>query len=297
MRTRFAPAPTGYLHLGHVANALTVWGEARARGASVLLRIEDHDRQRCRPEYEAALLEDLEWLGFVPDLAPPAVFRRGPTPYRQSDNGAAYVAAVAQLEAAGHQVYACDCSRRRLLARSGAAEASDIEIPYDGYCRDRGLSHGSGRALRVRLPDGVERFDDLRLGPQVQEPAAQCGDLMLRDRLGNWTYQFAVVVDDRDQGVDLVIRGMDLLASTGRQRALARLLGVVDPPRVLHHALLRKPGGAKLSKSDHDTSVRDLRALGRTPADLFGLALQGLGSEDPGSLPLEEALGRAASPA
>lgn len=297
MRTRFAPAPTGYLHLGHVANALAVWGEARARGAAVLLRIEDHDRQRCRPEYEAALLEDLEWLGFVPDIAPPAVFRGGPTPYRQSDNGPAYLAALAQLEAAGHRVYACDCSRRRLLARRGGVEASDTEIPYDGYCRERGLSHGPGRALRVRLPERTERFDDLRLGPQAQDPSAQCGDLVLRDRLGNWTYQFAVVVDDRDQGVDLVIRGMDLLASTGRQRALARLLGVTDPPRVLHHALLRKPGGAKLSKADHDTSVRDLRALGRTPADLFGLALHGLGMHGGCPLPLQEALNLFSSPA
>ncbi|MBK7925900.1 MAG: hypothetical protein IPJ95_20050 [Gemmatimonadetes bacterium] len=297
MRTRFAPAPTGYLHLGHVANALTVWGEARARGAEVLLRIEDHDRQRCRPGYEAALLEDLEWLGFVPDIAPPAVFRRGPTPYRQSDNGPAYLAALAQLEAAGHRVYACDCSRQDVMARAPAVVSADIEVPYDGYCRDRGLSHGPGRATRVLLRPGVVRFHDLRLGTQHQEPAAQCGDLTLRDRLGNWTYQFAVVVDDRDQGVDLVIRGMDLLASTGRQRALARLLGVANPPRVLHHPLLRKPGGAKLSKSDHDTSVRDLREQGRSPADLFGLALHGLGRPGPGALPLEDALGLFSPPA
>ncbi len=296
MRTRFAPAPTGYLHLGHVANALTVWGEARARGAEVLLRIEDHDRQRCRPAYEAALLEDLEWLGFVPDIAPPEVFRRGPTPYRQSDNGAAYLAALAQLEAAGQQVYACDCSRQQLLARTGGAAARDLEIPYDGYCRERGLSHGPGRALRVRLPAGTEYFDDLRLGPQAQDPATQCGDLPLRDRLGNWTYQFAVVVDDRDQGVDLVIRGVDLLASTGRQRVLARMLGVTMPPQVLHHPLIRKPGGAKLSKSDHDTSVRDLRAQGRTPAELIGLALDGLGIPGRCSLPLQEALRLFSSP-
>jgi glutamyl/glutaminyl-tRNA synthetase len=296
MRTRFAPAPTGYLHLGHVANALTVWGEARARGAEVLLRIEDHDRQRCRPGYEAALLEDLEWLGFVPDLAPPAVFRRGPTPYRQSDNGPAYLAALAQLEAAGHRVYACDCSRQDVMARAPAVVSADIEVPYDGYCRDRGLSHGPGRATRVLLRPGVVRFHDLRLGTQHQEPAAQCGDLMLRDRLGNWTYQFAVVTDDRDQGVDLVIRGMDLLPSTGRQFALAAMLGRGTPPGVLHHPLVRTAGGRKLSKADRDAGIRDLRGAGWTPERVLGAALHALGTHGGGPLPLQEALNLFSSP-
>jgi len=297
MRTRFAPAPTGYLHLGHIANALVVWGVARARGADVVLRIEDHDRQRCRPEYEAALLEDLEWLGFVPDVAPFDEFRRGPTPYRQSDNGPAYKAGVVTLRDHGHHVYACDCSRQQILARVGDPAArgergdTGSDLRYDGFCRERGLLHGPGRGLRVVLPGGVERFDDLRLGHQSQEPLAECGDLLLRDRLGNWTYQFAVVVDDQGQGIDLVIRGEDLLDSTGRQLALARMLGRPTPPRFLHHALLRKPDGAKLSKADGDTGIRDLRARGVTREDFVGRAAWGLGlipAVRP--LPLEEAV-------
>ncbi len=273
MLTRFAPAPTGYLHLGHVANALAVWGVARGLGARVLLRIEDHDRQRCRPEYEAALLDDLDWLGFVPDIAPTAEFRRGATRYRQSDNGPAYAAALARLRERGHRVYACDCSRKALLARTGVGEAPEgSDLRYDGFCRNRGLTPAPGRGMRVELAPGPERFEDLRLGPLVQEPARQCGDLLLRDRLGNWTYQFAVVVDDWEQGVDLVVRGEDLLDSTGRQLALARMLGRPAAPRFLHHALIRKPGGAKLSKADHDTGVRDLRAAGAARDELLAKA-------------------------
>lgn len=296
MRTRFAPAPTGYLHLGHVANALYVWGVARARGAEVLLRIEDHDRQRCRPGYEAALLEDLEWLGFQPDIAPPAEFRRGPTRYRQSDNAAAYRAAVEQLLAAGHRVYACDCSRQDILARTGRPDSAGSELRYDGYCRERALSHRQGRALRVVFPAAVERFDDLRLGPQAQDPQAQCGDLLLRDRRGNWTYQFCVVVDDRDHGVDLIIRGMDLLESTGRQLLLGRMLGRTQLPRVLHHPLLLKSGGAKLSKADGDTSVRELRMRGVTSAAIIGTALHQLGMHGGNPLSLLEALTLFSSP-
>ncbi len=261
MRTRFAPAPTGYLHLGHVANALCVWGGARALGAQVLLRIEDHDRQRCRPEYTDALLEDLAWLGFEPD-AP-----LGP-PLRQSAHPERYEAAVETLRARGHQVYACDCSRKDLAEAGG--DAPDRETPYTGRCRDRGLVPGPGRGLRVALPAGEETFDDLALGRQRQHPSAQCGDLLLRDRLGNWTYQFAVVVDDQAQDIDLVIRGVDLLESTGRQLLLARMLGRETPPRFVHHPLIRRPGGEKLSKANRDTATRDLRSAGVTPETLFG---------------------------
>ena len=120
---------------------------------------------------------------------------------------------------------------------------------------------------------GVETFDDLRLGPRGQDPSAQCGDLLLRDRRGNWTYQFAVTVDDWQQGVDLVIRGEDLLASTGRQIRLARLLGRERPPQFLHHALIMKSPDQKLSKSDRDTGVRELRASGWTPQAVVDAAL------------------------
>ena len=290
MRTRFAPAPTGFLHLGHVANALYVWGVAQADGAEVLLRIEDHDRQRCRREYELALLDDLDWLGFRPDVGATDDFRGGSSPYRQSDCGEAYEAAVAELRSRGHRVYVCDCSRRELAELAG--DEPDRETPYSGRCRDRGLIPGPGRGLRVAIAPGSEAFEDLRLGQQVQEPASQCGDVLIRDRLGNWTYQFAVVVDDQRHGVDLVIRGEDLLPSTGRQLHLARMLGRTVPPRFLHHPLIRKPDGAKLSKAARDTSIRELRAAGTAPGRVLGLALVGIGLSAPQPRSMEEALAR-----
>jgi glutamyl-tRNA synthetase/glutamyl-Q tRNA(Asp) synthetase len=266
-RTRFAPAPTGYLHLGHVANALYVWGTARKRGAEVLLRIEDHDRQRCRPEYEAALLEDLAWLGFEPIPPVRSIFR-------QSDHPARYQDAVEQLMAAGYQVYGCDCSRKDLAGAQD--DIPDRESRYSGRCRERGLAPGPGVGLRLRLDPGLERFTDLLQGPQAQDPSRQCGDLLLRDRLGNWTYQFAVTVDDLRQEIDLVVRGMDLLESTARQIVLARMLGRERPADFLHHPLIRKPGGEKLSKAAGDTSIRELRARGATPEELFARLLSEL---------------------
>jgi glutamyl-tRNA synthetase/glutamyl-Q tRNA(Asp) synthetase len=126
--------------------------------------------------------------------------------------------------------------------------------------------------VRVALDPGVERFEDALLGPQEQEPAAQCGDLLVRDRNGNWTYQFAVTVDDLGQAIDLVIRGADLLDSTGRQLALGRMLGRTSPATYLHHPLVLKPSGEKLSKAAHDSGVRDRRAAGGTPEQVLGEA-------------------------
>lgn len=282
-RTRFAPAPTGFLHLGHVANALYVWGGADRLGAGILLRIEDHDRQRCKPEYEAAMLEDLEWLGFEPDA------ELGP-PLRQSAHPERYENAVEQLRALGHHVYACDCSRKDMAGVAG--DVPDRETPYSGRCRHRGLTPGVGLGLRVVLPNRVELFKDFAQGPQTQNPAEQCGDLLLKDRLGNWTYQFCVVVDDLLQEIDLVIRGADLLDSTSRQIALARLLGRSTPPTFLHHPLIRKPTGEKLSKANRDTSIRDLRGEGATPEELFGRILAPLGASNSGPLSRVEAQGR-----
>jgi len=282
-RTRFAPAPTGYLHLGHLVNAVCVWGVARAHGGEVLLRIEDHDRTRCRPEYEAALLEDLEWLGFVPDIFPVASFQiqpgalhtpshtQSPTPHpaRQSDQELRYAAALETL-AQRDLVYACACTRRdiaRLVPREPGEEAR-----YPGTCRDLAVDAGAHFARRVRLPDVAVTFDDLRLGVVTQHPAQQCGDLLVRDRHAQWTYQFAVVVDDCTHGIDVVIRGEDLLASTGRQWVLASLLGRDTPPLTLHHALLVHADGSKLSKANRDTSLRELRAAGWSAERLIGEA-------------------------
>jgi glutamyl-tRNA synthetase/glutamyl-Q tRNA(Asp) synthetase len=251
-------------------NAIHVWGLARAFGGRVLLRLEDHDLTRCKPEYETALLDDLEWLGFVPDEASFAEFRGGATPHRQSDNGAAYARALARLEAMG-RVFACTCSRRDVLQAVGPVAPGE-EPCYPGTCRRTLRVADSTRARRVHLDDEIVTFDDLRLGPQQQRPATQCGDVLLRDRFGHWTYQFGVVVDDMEQGVDVVIRGADLLTSTGRQVLLGRLLGREAPPLFLHHTLLVHPDGRKLSKAAADTSIRELRAGGATAAALIGEA-------------------------
>lgn len=276
--TRFAPAPTGYLHLGHVANAIYVWGMARASGGKVLLRVEDHDRQRCRPEYESALLEDLEWLGFIPDQPAFAELKQGRSSFRQSDNNAAYESALEILRARQH-VYACECSRRDEAVRADRADKTDTasEVPYSGRCRERNLARGPGRGLRVVIEPGHETFTDLLLGEQRQDPSRQCGDLLLRDRLGNWTYQFAVVVDDLRHGVTTVIRGEDLLTSTGRQIRLARMLGAEHPPEFAHHPLILKPSGDKLSKANRDTAVRELRANGLTAREIIGRAAAAVG--------------------
>lgn len=256
--TRFAPAPTGYLHLGHVVNALYVWGMAREAGGLVRLRIEDHDRQRCRLEYEQAILQDLAWLGFAAD---------GPL-VRQRDREGVYQSALARLRDQG-LVYGCRCTRAELQS---VMPGADGERRYPGTCRTRGIAIADGVGWRVRIEPGVERFSDRLCGSQVQDPSAQCGDLLVRDRLGNWTYHFAVVADDLEQGITDVIRGSDLLASTGRQIRLGRLLGRDTPPRFAHHPLVMKSATEKLSKSDGDTGVRDLRTAGWLAADVLARA-------------------------
>ena len=277
--TRFAPAPTGYLHLGHVVNAIVVWGLARALGGRVLLRVEDHDRQRCRQEYEAALFDDLDWLGLHPDVFPTDAFGARPCEGRQSDRHAHYRRAAHMLIAQG-LVYGCTCTRREIGAVHGGASRADPrvtgdasdELRYPGTCRARGLPLDATVGWRVVIEPGAVAFDDVVHGPSTQDPAAQCGDLLLRDRLGNWTYQFAVAVDDKAQGVDLVVRGDDSFASTGRQILLARLLGRDTPPVFAHHALVMKSATQKLSKSDGDTGVRDLRAAGWSAERTLGHA-------------------------
>jgi glutamyl/glutaminyl-tRNA synthetase len=266
-RTRFAPAPTGLLHLGHVANAVWTWGVARAVGAEVLLRIEDHDRQRCRRAFDAALLEDLEWLGFVADAGP----------VRQSDADAvsAYEAASQRLRGDG-LVYGCDCSRSTF-----AAWARDHGRPWAGSgcpssCRDRRVD---GLVLRVTLGDGRESWPDVAAGT-CEADVAPAGDLPIRDRHGNWTYGFCVVVDDARHGIDLVVRGEDLLPATASQIRLARILGRETPPNFLHHALIRRPDGSKLSKSAGDTGVRELRAAGVSAPEVVARAAAATGFDD-----------------
>ncbi len=291
--TRFAPAPTGYLHLGHLVNALYTWGIARATGGRVLLRVEDHDRQRSRPEFEAALLDDLARLGLVADEPPIATFRTGVTPFRQSNSDAVYAAALQRLAGAG-LVYACACSRSTFAAWETEHGGPWRGIGCPGGCRSLGLDVGAegdavgggdaataGLGLRVAVGAGSERWVDILAGPVSDEPAAG-GDPLVRDRAGNWTYAFCAVVDDARHGVDLVIRGRDLLHATPVQLRLARLLGRETPPRFLHHPLVRRVSGQKLSKAEGDTAVRSMLDAGATPAGLFGRAarLAGLRDDD-----------------
>lgn len=270
--TRFAPSPTGYLHLGHVISAVYTWGVARFFGAEIILRIEDHDRARSRPEYEKAILEDLDWLGFVADDGVSVVGET--STFRQSDCDASYRAAVERLRQRA-RVYGCDCSRKRLSGTDNSE--TDGEIAYDGHCRDRGLPLEDGYGWRVVLPDEEICFSDLRVGNVSQRPARQCGDLLLRDRLGNWTYQFAVVVDDWRQDVTLVTRGEDLLASTGRQILLSKLLGRVTPPAFYHHPLLTDEAGRKLGKRFFSEGIIRRREAGGDPRVILGEAAFAVG--------------------
>ena len=265
-RTRYAPSPTGYLHLGHVAHMLYVWGAARAFGAEVILRMEDHDRGRSRREFEAAIREDLDWLGFVP-----ANVLEAESQYRQSDCSDRYEAALERLKRHAH-VYCCGCTRKQIAAR--VSPAADGELPYDGRCRELGLTKGG---VRVELEGGAESFVDGLLGEQSQDPSVQCGDVLLRDAAQQWTYQFAVTVDDWIHEVDLVVRGEDLLPSTGRQIRLGTLLGREKAALFLHHPLIRDDAGAKLSKKEAAAPIREMRRRGVGPQEILGTAAQRVG--------------------
>ena len=231
--TRFAPAPTGWLHLGHVLNARYVWGIAEATGGRVLLRIEDHDRERCRPEFETGILDDLDWLGFAPDVFATRDFRTGRCDGRQSDRARDYLEAVADPRRAGSGLWV------RLLAQGHPGRhrwhGRRRGALLSGTCRNRGLPLSDEVGWRVRLdpePNEPELFDDAMLGPQSQDPMIQCGDLLIRDRRGNWTYQFAVTVDDWRQQIDLVIRGRDLLRQQDVRSGWRRMLGRERPARL-----------------------------------------------------------------
>ena len=269
--TRFAPAPTGYLHLGHVANAIWVWGLAAVTGSRVILRIEDHDRERCRPDYDDGILEDLKWLGFRADTGP----------VRQSADAAPYLAALDRLRALG-LVYACDCSRATFAAWAARHHARWRGPGCPGHCRTRALVDDGAVTLRVALGEGSEEWSDLLVGRSVGDPSAT-GDLAIRDRHGNWTYGFAVVVDDLRQSISLVVRGADLVESTAAQIRLGHLLRRPDPPSFAHHPLIRNSGGKKLSKADGDTGVRDLRAAGMEATEVIGLAAHAIGLGPEGS--------------
>jgi glutamyl-tRNA synthetase/glutamyl-Q tRNA(Asp) synthetase len=262
---RFAPSTTGPAHPGTLLAALLCWLDARSRGARLLLRLEDLDRERARPAYAARMVEDLAWLGLSFDAVE-----------RQSDHGARHAAALDRLADAG-RLYPCACSRSLLRARG--EPALDGSARYSGRCRERPLPRGGWRAaeepLRVRLDPGEiapaeEGPLDLR-----QDPSAAFGDPVVRRRDGAVAYHLASVVDDAAVGVTRVVRGRDLAASTALQLALRRMLGLAEP-RYRHHLLLLEERGEKLAKLHGAVGADALRrVLG--PRELCGFLARAAG--------------------
>ena len=264
--TRFAPSPTGHLHLGHVLHFSTVEDLANRLGADISFRLEDHDQSRCRPEFESSIIEDLRWLGFKLPNNPDHQL------WRQSKRAIVYQKHFENLMSRG-VIYACACSRKDVQS---ATVQDSGELRYPGTCQTRNLPIDTpNTSLRLIMPNRLFTAKDYFLGNIEGNPADQCGDMVIRDRLGQWTYQFSVVIDDLDQGINLIIRGMDLLASTARQLALREMI-LADGPEILfaHHPLIQNEWGEKLSKRARSESISALRSKGLSPLEVRQLALR-----------------------
>ena len=261
---RFAPSPSGRMHLGNLFSALLAWLSVRRAGGTMVLRIEDLDPERCRPEYAAQLKEDLLWLGLDWDVEQ----------MPQSRKGGDYAAAFAKLEARG-LIYPCYCSRAQLHAAS-APHASDGQHIYPGTCRH--LTDAQRAAMtkrpawRLIVPDADISFTDGLQGVYTENLACDCGDFILRRADGVYAYQLAVVYDDAEAGVTQVVRGRDLLSSVPRQMYLQQLLGYKTPD-YYHVPLLIAPDGRRLSKRERDLDMARLRAA-YTPGQVIGLLAQ-----------------------
>jgi glutamyl-tRNA synthetase len=276
VRGRFAPSPTGELHLGNVWTALWAWVHTRQHAGTFVLRVEDLDPDRSRPALAQQQMADLRWLGLDWDEGSDMKGSYGP--YTQSERKALYDDALARL-AADDLVYPCYCTRAELRsvasAPHGAEERGDY---YPGTCRklssaERSRRAAGGRvpALRLRLPDHstIIRFDDLCQGPVEEDVASSVGDFVVQRADGVHAYQLAVVVDDALMSISHVLRGADLLASTARQVWLYHVFGW-EEPRFGHVPLLLGSDGHRLSKRHASLSVAQLRVLGATPADIIG---------------------------
>lgn len=270
-RTRFAPSPTGLLHLGHARSALTVRAVGVALGAEILLRIEDTDSTRCRPAFEAALIEDLRWIGF--DWTG--------TPRRQSDHRRAILAALDPLAARG-MLYPCSCTRRE-VAGAGGVPGTD-GLVYPGTCRGRPLTdRRPGDALRLDLaatmeglpPLTFEEIGPLEEGPHRVDPAgliAGTGDpVLVRRQTGDPAYHLAVVHDDALQRISHVVRGADLWNVTPLHVVLQAALGL-PTPIYHHHDLVRDADGRRLAKIDGSRAIRRYREDGLSPSEVAALA-------------------------
>ncbi|QJC52197.1 tRNA glutamyl-Q(34) synthetase GluQRS [Paenibacillus albicereus] len=271
---RFAPTPSGLMHLGNARTALLAWLQIRRLGGSFLLRMEDIDGPRSRPDYAEAALRDLRWLGLDWDEGPDRGGPRGP--YTQSERHALYEQALERLRGQG-LLYPCYCSRAELAAVASAPHGLASEGPaYPGTCRCLTEEERRERALRkppslrFAVPPGrIVRFDDECAGPQETPPGAG-GDFVVRRADGIFSYQLAVAVDDAAMGITHVLRGSDLLDSTPRQLLLLEALGLA-PPRYAHVPLLMGPDGKRLAKRHGGTSLQALREAGVRPERVVGL--------------------------
>lgn len=258
---RFAPSPSGRLHLGNLGCSLLAWLSAKSKGGKIVLRIEDLDAVRCPRSFADQIEEDLDYLGLTWDAGGST---GGPDmPYYQSECGSIYDKAYAQLEEKG-LVYPCFCSRAALHAAS-APHRSDGDVIYPGTCRNLSEEERAAKrlkkapAVRVIVPDGDIAFVDGHLGAYSENLARDCGDFVVRRGDGVYAYQLAVTVDDARMGITEVVRGADLLSSTPRQLYLYQTLGLTAPS-FYHCPLLLAPGGRRLSKRDGDDSLENLRA-------------------------------------
>jgi glutamyl-tRNA synthetase len=281
IRGRYAPSPTGPLHLGNARTALVSWLAARAAGGAYVLRIEDLDGPRVRPGLEARILDDLRWLGLDWDEGPDV--GGGSGPYRQSERMPRYAEALERLRAGG-LVYPCFCSRAEIAAASQAPHGPADEGPrYPGTCSALSADEVSRRsasrrpAWRFRVPAGKISFTDGVHGSVEVDVGAGAGDFVVARADGVPAYQLAVVVDDAAMAITDVVRGDDLLPSTGRQVLLYRALRL-SPPRFAHVPLVVGEDGARLAKRHGALSLGDLRERGADPravvellADLSGL--------------------------
>ena len=268
---RLAPSPTGRIHLGVARSSLLAWLDARSRDGRLLLRIEDIDRTRCRPEATAGILEDLRWLGLDWDAGPD---RPGPEgPFVQSECDDIYQRALEQLTVAG-RIYPCTCSRKEIAAAASAPHGPADEGPrYPGTCRHGAVPKPGRRpALRLKTNPGDHiAHRDRRLGDLGQDVHATVGDFVTKRVDGHWAYQLAVTVDDARQGITTVVRGEDLAGSTARQLLLRRLLfpdlGSLD---TLHLPLLMDADGVRMAKRTGGHTIEQLRADGARPEDIIG---------------------------
>ena len=282
---RFAPSPSGRMHLGNLFCALLSWLSVKSRGGRWILRIEDLDTARCRPDYARQVEEDLRWLGLPWDEGGST---GGPdAPYFQSQRTALYESALARLQETG-RVYPCFCTRAQLHAASAPHREDGLTV-YPGTCRDlppetvaARMAAGRRPALRLRVPEKTVSFRDGHLGPVSEYLPTDCGDFLLRRSDGLFAYQLAVVVDDAAMGVTGVVRGADLLSSTPRQLLLYELLGL-PAPRFRHFPLLLSPDGRRLSKRDGDLGLAALQTR-CTPEEVVG-KLAYLAGQNPSAAP------------